>query len=44
MSISIARDENELLVEIDLSPFALYGYKRYEPINESRGFKIFLHQ
>ena len=40
MSITIARDENELLAEINLSPFALYGYKRYEPIIESRGFKI----
>ena len=40
MSITIARDENELLAEINLSPFVLYGYKRDEPIIESRGFKI----
>ncbi len=40
MSITIARDENELFAEINLSPFALYGYKRYEAIIESRGFKI----
>ena len=39
MSITIIRDENELLAEINLSPMASYDYKRHEPIIEIRGLK-----
>lgn len=41
MSIAIIKNgEIEILAEINLSPLALYGYKRYEPQVESLGFKI----
>ena len=38
MNITIEREEP--LAEINLSLIASYGYKRYEPIIESLGFKI----
>ena len=41
MSIAIIKNGDiEILAEINLSPLALYGYKRYEPQVESLGFKI----
>ena len=39
MSIAIAKGDEELAV-INLSLLAQFGYKKYEPIIESRGFKI----
>ena len=41
MSIAITKaDGIEILAVINLSSIAAYGYKRYEPIVNSRGFKI----
>ena len=39
MSIALKKDE-EILAVIDLSPLASFGYKKYVPIIESRGFKV----
>lgn len=39
MSIAINKG-NTILAEINLSPIASYGYTRYIPIIESKGFKI----
>ena len=41
MSIAIAKGDGiEVLAVINLSLLAQFGYKKYEPIIESRGFKI----
>jgi len=43
MSIALWKN-NGILAEINLTPFAYFGYHKYVPIIEFRGFKVSFYQ